>query len=75
VGRDVRAGSAVLRVAEGDQRCSLITMNPDSGERDLDTLRVLASYRRTEDGEVCLGVYADVVEPGDVAVGDTVEPI
>jgi uncharacterized protein len=75
VGREVRAGTAVLRVVEGDQRCSLITKNPDSGERDLDTLRVLASYRRQENGEVCLGVYADVVQPGDVAVGDTVEPI
>jgi uncharacterized protein len=75
IGRDVRAGRAVLRVAERDQRCSLITKNPDSGERDLDTLRVLASYRRQDDGEVCFGVYADVVEPGDVAVGDPVEPI
>jgi hypothetical protein len=75
VGRDVRVGSAVLRVAERDQRCSLITKNPDTGERDLDTLRVLASYRRRDDGEVCLGVYADVVEPGDIAVGDPVQPI
>jgi uncharacterized protein YcbX len=75
VGRDVRVGSAVLRVAERDQRCSLITKNPDSGERDMDTLRVLTSYRRQDDGEVCLGVYADVVEPGDVAVGDPVQPI
>ena len=75
VGRDVRVGTAVLRVADRDQRCSLITKNPDSGERDLDTLRVLASYRRQDDGQVCLGVYADVVEPGDVAVGDPVQPI
>jgi len=75
VGRRVRAGSSVLQVAERDQRCSLITKNPDTGERDLDTLRVLASYRRQDDGEVCLGVYADVVEPGDVAVGDPVQPI
>ena len=73
--RDVRVGSAVLRIAARDQRCSLITKNPDSGERDLDTLRVLASYRRQDDGEVCFGVYADVVDPGDVAVGDPVEPI
>ena len=75
VGREVRVGTATLRVAARDQRCSLITKNPDSGERDLDTLRVLASYRRQDDGEVCLGVYADVVQPGDVALGDTVEPI
>jgi hypothetical protein len=75
VGREVRAGTATLRVAERDQRCSLITKNPDSGERDLDTLRVLASYRRQDDGEVCLGVYADVLEPGHVAIGDPVEPI
>ena len=39
-----------------------------------DTLHWLASYRRGDDGQVYCGLYADVLEPGRVAVGDTVEP-
>jgi len=31
-------------------------------------------HRRFEDGDVYCGLYADVLEPGRVAVGDTVEP-
>jgi uncharacterized protein len=75
VGQEVRAGEAVLRIAERDARCSLTTRNPDSGHRDLDTLRLIQSYRPATEGQICFGVYADVVSPGSVAVGDTVEPI
>jgi MOSC domain-containing protein len=75
VGGNVRAGAAVLSVVRLDPRCALTTRNPETGERDADTLRWLASYRRAEDGEVYCGLYADVVEPGRVAVGDTVEPM
>jgi MOSC domain-containing protein len=75
VGRSVRAGAAVLSVVRLDPRCALTTRNPETGERDADTLRWLASYRRADDGEVYCGLYADVVEPGRVAVGDAVEPI
>jgi MOSC domain-containing protein len=75
VGGRVRAGQAVLRIVERDVRCSLITRNPDTGERDLDTLRLIDAYRPRPDRDVCFGVYADVEQPGDVAVGDTVEPL
>lgn len=75
VGGRVRAGAAVLRVVERDTRCSLTTRNPDSGQRDLDTLRLIAAYRPRPDGEVCFGVYAEVEQGGMVAVGDTVEPL
>lgn len=74
VGRHVRAGGAVLSVIRLDPRCALTTRHPETGERDADTLRWLASYRRADDGEVYCGLYADVVEPGRVTVGDTVEP-
>ena len=58
-----------------DPRCALTTRHPETGERDADTLRWLASYRRADDGEVYCGLYADVVEPGTVRVGDTVGPL
>ena len=74
MGHPVRAGETLLTVVKLDPRCSLTTRNPETGERDADTLRWLAEYRRFEDGDVYCGLYADVLEPGRVAVGDTVEP-
>jgi MOSC domain-containing protein len=75
VGRPVRAGEALLSVIRLDPRCALTTRHPETGERDADTLRWLAEYRRFEDGDVYCGLYADVAEPGRVAVGDTVGPL
>jgi uncharacterized protein YcbX len=75
IGHDVRAGEVVLRIAERDPRCSMTTLNPQSGERDMDTLRMIVDYRTLQDGTICFGVYADVAQPGTVAVGDTVEPL
>jgi uncharacterized protein YcbX len=75
VGGVVRAGEARLRVIRLDPRCALTTLDPDTGERDADTLRWLAGYRRADDGEVYCGIYADVAEPGHVRVGDEVEPL
>ncbi|MGH3073803.1 MAG: MOSC domain-containing protein [Gaiellales bacterium] len=75
VGRSVRAGGALLSVIRLDPRCALTTRDPETGQRDADTLHWLASYRRGDDGQVYCGLYADVLEPGRVAVGDTVEPL
>jgi len=75
IGSDVRAGEVVLHVAERDPRCSMTTLNPASGQRDMDTLRMIVDYRTLQDGNICFGVYADVTQPGTVAIGDTVEPL
>ena len=74
IGRHVRVGEAVVRVAEKDTRCVLTTLNPDTGQRDLDTLRMIAAYRPPESSEVCFGVYADVVQEGRIRVGDLIAP-
>ena len=76
VGRDVRIGDAVVRVHEQVARCAITTKNPDTGARDLDTLRVIKAYRGTR-GEKHLdfGVYGEVVTPGRVRVGDPIEPL
>ena len=44
----------------------MTTRDPDTGERDLDTLRLLKDYRgqRESDGAVLFGVYAYVERPG-----------
>jgi hypothetical protein len=75
IGRRVRIGAAVVAPVGDVGRCAVTTRNPDSGERDLDTLRVLTGYRpegRTE--SLPFGVHAAVVQPGRVRVGDPVVP-
>jgi len=74
-GRVLRVGEALVRVGQTVGRCANTTHDPDTGRRDFDTLRAIAERRgRREDGEICLGVYAQVAQPGRVRVGDTVEP-
>ena len=75
-GRLVRAGGAVLEILGPVARCVVTTRDPETGKRDLDTLRIVKSYRGLREGkDVDFGVYASVVEPGPVAVGDPVEPL
>ncbi len=73
-GRRVAIGPVVVRVGDRMPRCALTTMDPDTGAKDFPTLHVLAPYRRVGN-EVLLGVYADVEEPGTVAVGDDVRVV
>ncbi|HEY2938459.1 MAG TPA: MOSC domain-containing protein [Gaiellaceae bacterium] len=76
-GRLFSIGEAVVRVGGPVDRCAVTTRDPDTGERDLDTLRLLRSYRgqRGSDGAVLFGVYARVARRGRVRVGDPVEPV
>ena len=73
LGSRVAIGDAVI-VPLGDVgRCVVTTCDPDTAVSDLDTLKVLARYRR--DGVVeplPFGVYCNVAVPGRVRVGDAV---
>lgn len=73
VGRRVAIGDAVV-VPVGDVgRCVVTTCDPDTAVSDLDTLEVLARYRRHGVTEpLPFGVYCDVAVPGRVRVGDSV---
>jgi uncharacterized protein YcbX len=74
IGRRIGLGSAVLRVTKPDARCAITTQHPDTGMRDLDTLRTLISYRGLREGKHAdFGVLADVEQPGRIRVGDVVE--
>jgi len=76
IGRDVRVGEALLRIPAPVPRCAVTTQDPATGYRDFDTLRAIKDYRGEVDGKLLLfGVYADVVEPGLVRVGDPVTPV
>jgi len=75
-GRRARIGDALVRVGGGVGRCAVTTRDPETGERDLDTLHLLRGYREPlEDGEIPFGVYAEVEQPGRVRIGDPVEPL
>lgn len=76
IGRRVRVGDAVVRVLDTVARCAITTQHPETGARDLDTLRLIAAYRgRGPEGEICFGVWGEVAEPGRVRLGDPVAPL
>jgi uncharacterized protein YcbX len=70
-GRELSVGDAVLGVVDPVPRCVITTRDPDDGRRDVPTLKVLADLRGKRD--VTFGVWCDVVRPGRVRRGDTVE--
>jgi uncharacterized protein YcbX len=73
MGRQVAIGEAVVRVVRPDPRCVITTQDPDTGERDFPTLHVIREYRGLRDGrKLDFGVYADVVRPGRIALGDPI---
>jgi uncharacterized protein YcbX len=76
IGGSVAIGSAVLSITKPDARCAITTQHPETGERDLDTLRTLIRYRgfRAGDDErkIDFGVLGEVLQPGRLSVGDAV---
>lgn len=76
IGRRVRIGEAIVAVGGHTGRCIVTSRHPETGVRNLPTLDVLAEYRDGVESTEPLpfGVWAEVVEPGRVALGDSVEP-
>ena len=56
-----------MRVVSPITRCAATEVNPDTAERDLDTVAAL----RRHFGHNLMGIYAEVTEGGPIAVGDT----
>jgi uncharacterized protein YcbX len=73
IGRRIAIGDAVLAITRPDARCAITTQDPDTGVRDLDTLRTIISYRGLRDGKNAdFGVLGDVAQPGTIRLGDDV---
>lgn len=69
VGRVVRLGeTAQIGVTDTDERCMMINLNPDSAVQDPAVLRTV-----TQEHGQQMGIYGNVVVPGLVKVGDTIE--
>ncbi len=79
IGGRVAVGSAVLTITKPDARCAITTQDPETGERDLDTLRTILRYRGFREGDpekkIDFGVLGDVLRPGRIAIGDAVTVI
>ena len=73
IGRRVVIGEAELRISAPVPRCAITTQDPDTGERDLDTLRTIIDYRGLSNGtNVDFGVWGEVDVPGRIHLGDEV---
>lgn len=70
IGQEILLGGARLRVFKRIVRCAATEVNPETATRDADPPRWL----RQHFGHADLGVYAEVLEGGRVAVGDALEP-
>lgn len=68
MGRELRLGTAKLRVEERIRRCKATTANTDTGIRDVDTLKALNTLDHQD-----FGIYATVIESGELALGDQLE--
>jgi len=66
VGRILRVGEAArIAITKPDQRCMMITLDPVSQEPSPAVLRTVVQQHGR-----CAGVYAAVLTPGEVRVGD-----
>jgi uncharacterized protein YcbX len=70
LGREVAIGGVRLRGVERIDRCRTVDLAQDGVLRTERLLKALGGSR-----ELCLGVYADVVAPGTIRVGDAVATV
>jgi uncharacterized protein len=76
VGRSAQIGEAAVRFHGHVGRCLITSRHPETGRIDLPTLDIIGRYRNDLDTTEPLpfGIYGQVVEPGEVHVGDAVLP-
>ena len=72
VGHELEIGGARVRIHGNVGRCVTTTRGPESGEVDLPTLKMLATYRMDAETTEPLpfGVHGEVLQSGTVRVGD-----
>jgi uncharacterized protein YcbX len=78
VGRTLSVGEAQLHARGHVGRCVITNRHPETGEIDLQTLKILGRYRKDAETTepVAFGVYGEVLRPGTISLGDpiTVDP-
>jgi uncharacterized protein len=66
-GRELRIGAVRLKVAKKINRCAATNVDPETGQRDLNI--PLALQRGFQ--HIDVGIYAEVLDGGSIAPGDT----
>ena len=69
IDRELQIGDVRLKVIDRITRCRATEANPETGERDANTLKALREHW----GHTDFGILAVVQNDGDVAVGDTLK--
>jgi uncharacterized protein len=67
IGRRLVIGDAVLDVTEACERCTMITIDPDTLERDPGMLKKV-----NDEMGMLFGVYASVMQSGEIRAGDPI---
>ena len=70
IGQEIHVGEATLRIPARIPRCAATGVDPTTGVRDLNVVKAL----RSAYGHYDMGIYAEVVRGGRIAVGDAVVP-
>ena len=66
VGETLRIGAARLKVVKTITRCAAVNVDPATAVRDLEIPPALLRHRGNNE----CGIYAEVIEDGDIAIGD-----
>jgi uncharacterized protein YcbX len=66
VGKEIAIGAARLRVSARIDRCAAINVNPETAARDMNAVKAL----QRGFGHIDMGIYAEVLDGGEIATGD-----
>ena len=68
IGQQIDIGAARLRVTARIDRCAATHVNPETAARDMNLLKAL----QRGFGHIEMGVYAEVIGGGEIAIGDRI---
>ncbi len=68
IGKEIAIGPARLRVTARIDRCAAINVNPETAARDMNAIKAL----QRGFGHIDMGVYAEVLDGGEIATGDSI---
>lgn len=69
IGKTIKIGNQVkLKINKYCERCMIITVDPETGNKQPTLLKTIVKERNNH-----FGVYASVLETGDIQVGDTIQ--
>lgn len=69
---EIRIGKAIFKNIKPCGRCTVITIDQQTGIVDNEPLRILSTYRKS-DNSVLFGCYYVCTQIGEISIGETVE--